>query len=374
MPQVLGNIALIPLTRETADTGLRLALRNYEQHAPYTPDNVEKPDNTNYYSYIPHALIATPGGKSEAAFGTRILRSAKCNSDPPYGLYGNSIALHKVARRESPDTLRLLPLHTAMEGFLSLHFGGPDIAWSEYTHSVKDTGLGFRTEHSVSGRYISGLQDALRVFEIQHRQCGVILMVANAVAAIFITPHPEDYRSLHQTLLQDFYGELVYHYGLMSDAPLSLVDPIPEQATDFDQLRDALKRMRTQWQSIYQRQLTSLFDTPITAKKLYQFGPYTLQQFSTGFNPNKENHIGECIVNSNQHILYLKTYRLSASQCRRAYLLQQLAENDWHLDRCAIATGCQSTNELILRMQNAGFGYLLHPHILDAARAWRRKR
>jgi len=379
MPQVLGNVALIPLLRENPDTGLRLARRVYEREDDYSPSTVELTDNTNYYSYIPHALVAVLDEHPEAAFGTRILRAGKRKSDPPYGQYGNSLALqnmalHKMARRESRDTLRLLPLHIAMEGFLSLHFGGPDIAWSEYTRSVTQSGLGFRSEYSVSGRSITGLQDALRLFEIQRRQCGVIVMVANSVAAVFVTPQQDDYRSLHRTLLTDFYGDLIYHYGLLAEAPVSLVDPVPGPVADYDELRQAVAGMREEWRSIYKQQLTNLTETPITAKKLYQFGPYTLQQFSTGFDPEFENHIGECIVDRDNNILYLKTYRLSASQCRRAYLLKQLADNEWHLDRCATALGCQSTNELVLRLQNAGFGYLLHPHILDAARAWKRKR
>jgi len=374
MPQVLGNVALVPLLRNEPDSGLRLALRNYENQDSDTAGSVALPDNTTYYSYIPHALVATIEGKQQAAFGTRILRAAKRKSDPPYGQYGNSMPLHRMARRESADTLRLLPMHIAMEGFLALHFGGPDIAWSEYTRSVTESGLGFRAEYSVSGRYISGLQDALRLFEIQRSQCGVIVLVANSVAAIFVTPHQDDYRSLHHTLLTDFYGELIYHYGLLADASLSPVNPSPGPVKDFSELRQAVERIREEWREIYKQQLTSLIDTPVNAKKLYQFGPYTLQQFSTGFNPDVENHIGECIVDSAENILYLKTYRLSASQCRRAYLLKQLADNEWHLDRCAKALGYQSTNELVLRLQNAGFGYLLHPHILDAARSWKRKR
>ena len=45
--------------------------------------------------------------------------------------------------------------------------------------------------------------------------------------------------------------------------------------------------------------------------------------------------MGEAIVRDNGRLEYLKTYRLSAAQTRRAYLLQLLAEADWHLDTAA---------------------------------------
>ena len=59
----------------------------------------------------------------------------------------------------------------------------------------------------------SGLEDALRVFEIHPGQCGVLVYAADALAAAFVVPHPDDYRALHPTLIQDLYGELIYHYA-----------------------------------------------------------------------------------------------------------------------------------------------------------------
>ena len=64
--------------------------------------------------------------------------------------------------------------------------------------------------------------------------------------------------------------------------------------------------------------------------------------------------------------------------CRRrrhaaAYLLKQLADCRWDLAACAKLLAC-SKNELILRLENSGFAYLLHQHVLDAARAAQRRR
>jgi hypothetical protein len=50
----------------------------------------------------------------------------------------------------------------------------------------------------------------LRVFEIHEGQCGVLVFVADHLASAFVVPHPEDYRLLHRTLIEDFYGELIF--------------------------------------------------------------------------------------------------------------------------------------------------------------------
>jgi hypothetical protein len=55
------------------------------------------------------------------------------------------------------------------------------------------------------------------VFEICDRQVGVLLFVAESLASAFVVPTPEDYRQLHTSLLEDFYGELLYQYSLLYD-------------------------------------------------------------------------------------------------------------------------------------------------------------
>lgn len=67
---------------------------------------------------------------------------------------------------------------------------------------------------------------------------------------------------------------------------------------------------------------------------------------------------------------YLKTYRLSAAQTRRAYLLQMLAKQNWNLDATAGAMKV-GLDALIQRLANAGFAYILRPEIVRASR-WRR--
>ena len=59
--------------------------------------------------------------------------------------------------------------------------------------------------------------------------------------------------------------------------------------------------------------------------------------------------------------------RLSAAQSRRAYLLRELATHRWNLEATA-ASQRQSKEDLLLRLEQAGFGDLLKDHLLREAR------
>ena len=107
----------------------------------------------------------------------------------------------RMARRADKNRLRFLPLHLALEGYLALHFGGPDDrVGGVVTHARSTTGSRPASRRRTPGATVSGLEDALRVFEIHPGQCGVLVYVADALAAAFVVPHPDDYRALHSTL------------------------------------------------------------------------------------------------------------------------------------------------------------------------------
>jgi len=78
-----------------------------------------------------------------------------------------------------------------------------------------------------------------------------------------------------------------------------------------------------------------------------------------------ECHIGERIVREDGTLEYLKTYRLSAAQVRRAYLLEQLAAAEWNMQRAAAALRC-TEKDLAQRLVSAGFGFLLKASVLLA--------
>ncbi len=371
-PQTLGTIRLVPLIRDEYRDDLRLSHRAYAD--PATPVRIDS--RAEYFAYIPHGLIANWTKDGSAVYGTQMHSSSKSDAKERLTTSTGMNKFNRMIKRESKQQLRFLPMHVAMEGLLSLHFGGPSIAWSEYSNFAKSHGLGFRWERVTHGEAIEGLADALRVFEIHNNQCGVLLFVAGALASAFIVPHPEDYLALHKTLLNDFYSELfeqpLFDDGSWEDA----VRPEPitgEAINSLAELEGAVDRLRTRWSDLSRTMSMKILNRPIQRKRLYRFASFSMEHFISELKPSEENHIGELIVSQDGAIQYAKTYRLSAGQTRRAYLLSRLAEHQWNIEACA-ASENGTHGEFCLRLEKAGFGYLLMQHVLDAARAANKKK
>jgi len=373
-PQVLGGIRLVPLLRNDIREDLRLTRRNYDEDIAA----VGLPGNATYYSYVPHSLVAdwTGDGTPVAAFGSQISshKKQKTSDGKAYDLgYVTARVISKMRAKETKNRLRFLPMNMSIEGFLSLHFGGPNIAWEEYSRAAIRGGLGTRSETVVPGKWIHGLEDALRVFEIHPNQVGVLVFVADALASIFVVPHPGDYRDLHGTLLTDVFGELIYIYGFYGNENVYRPAPIdPAKVDNIDDLRAELNRVRSDWSDLHQLMATKLLDCKIYGERVYKMGPFQMQRFITELNPKAENHIGECVVRADGRLEYMKSFRLSGAQTRRAFLLSQLAKNDWNLEDCSKDLNC-TKNQLVFRLEKAGFAYLLHQHVLDAAQAEKRR-
>jgi len=374
--QVWRGVRIVPLLRTNVQEDLRLARRSYDDDLAVVALDGKHPrekPRTVYASYIPHGLVVnwSDDGSPAGAFGTHLAKRDGQVKD--FGCMKVRLA-HRMIRREDKRQLRMLPMHLSMEGFLALHFGGPDIAWSEYARAALRYGLGFRIERSVRGTYIAGLADALRVFEFHENQVGVLVFVADALASAFVVSHPEDYRALHRTLLADFYGELMYWYGVYYQEAARMEAQIDEsQVENLTQLRRGYERMRGEWVGFHNFMAEGLLGRPLMTNNVYRLGPFQLIRFMTGLEPSVENHLGEAIFRQDGTLEYLKTYRLAAAQCRRAYLLSKLAEYKWNLDATARALG-GSTDDLILRLEKAGFGYLLKEEVLKAARKRKGKR
>ncbi|MDZ8053213.1 MAG: ARPP-2 domain-containing protein [Aulosira sp. ZfuVER01] len=366
--QIRGAVRIVPLLRREVRGDLRLVQRGYNEDLTIVSleGKITEP-GMKYYSYVPHGLVISwsEDGSPIAAFGGQMLKPDGKRLDCGCA----SVRLmHRMAKRESKNQLRFLPLHLAMEGFLSLFFSGPNIAWNEYSKYALSQGLGSRYEMSVSGRYIAGLEDALRVFEIHPRQVGVLVFVAETLASAFVVPTPEDYRALHTSLLEDFYGELIYEYSLMFDTPFPMDLSVDDsKINSLADLRSAIAKMRSDWASFQGFMAEGLLQRQLRSQRVYTAGPFVLQRFITNLLPKEENHIGEAIVRDNGELEYLKTYRLSAAQTRRVYLLSQLDLYNWNLDATAKALG-NTSEEFVLRLETAGFGYLLNQQVRDAAR------
>jgi hypothetical protein len=366
VPQAMGAFRLVPLLRAGAPGDLRIAPRQYaRQPAVVGVDSRPLEPGIKYVSYVPHGLVvAYTNDGSEAAFGAKLGRDAvNCR--------GVNL-LHRMVKGEGASAeggqFRMLPLHLAMEGFLALHFGGPDVIWGEYSRHAIRVGLSPRSERSVSGHGLEGFDEALRVFEIAPAQVGSIVLVADALAAVFVVSHPGDYRRLHRSLLEDFYGELIYRYALLhpetARAEAEALDAA--RVATLDDLRAELARARAQWADFASLAAAGLVGREVRAERVRTAGPFRLERFTTRLHPDDECHLGERIVRADGTIEYMKSYRLSAAQVRRGFLLETLAAAGWHFDDAAARLGA-TRDELARRLHNAGLGYILAPGLLESA-------
>ncbi|MCX5382842.1 hypothetical protein [Streptomyces sp. NBC_00083] len=350
--QVWGGIRLVPLLRAEPVAGLRLHREAYgtEEHETSL---MRLNDGGHYTSYIPHGFVADWSGEGTgAAYGTSL------GEGPP-----SRVPLHRMAKRRPGDRLRFLPLHLALEGYLALHFGGPSVLWDTWSREAVRSGLSPRVESAYLGTRVPGLADALRVFEIHPGQCGVLVYAADALGGAFAVPHPDDYRALHATLLQDLFGELIHQYARYGR-------PVEEFAARIDDrhvrgvadLRAAARAQERAWREAHDSVLAAeLYDASYAFSRVYRMGGFDLWRFLPPFlRSGRAQHIGEAITDRKGRVAYLKTFRLSENQVRRGHLLQSLAAHDWHLGRCAEALGT-TPEELTRRMRHAGFSALLKP-------------
>ncbi|WP_371483067.1 hypothetical protein [Kitasatospora sp. NBC_00315] len=361
--QLWGAVRLVPLLREEPVTDLRLHRRAYGDG----PVLVRTDARTGYHtSYLPHGFVAdwSGDGSPVAAYGTQLSDGGPGAPDfVPLRIH------HRLAKRESRTRLRFLPLHLALEGYLSLHFGGPSVVWEEWSQQAVRRGLSPRAEEAYSGAQVRGLADALRLFEIHPGQCGVLLYVSDALASAFVVPHPDDYRTLHTTLVQDLYGELVHHYA-------TLMLPLPDFRAripgagirSLADLRAAALRQEEEWARFHDSTMAAgLLAGGHRSTRVRRLGRFTLERHLPAFRLKEENHIGETITDEHGRTAYLKTFRLSENQTRRGHLLDRLAAHDWHPATTATALGITEA-QLGLRLEAAGFGYLLRQDVLDRYR------
>ena len=356
--QIWRSVRLVPVLRDQPIEDLRLDPICYGDALGV----VSLPDRTLYTGFVPHAFVAswTNTGEPVAALGTQASSGRGSKHVFPVRFH------HRLAKRvrehgTATRRLRFLPLHTAFEAYLALHFRGPTVAWPEYSASALSEGLNPRIEMVMPGEWIDGLEDALRVFEILQGQVGVLIFVADALAAAFVVPHPDDYRQLHRTLLGDFYGELIHRYAGLYDGLPPMASPIPaERVSSIADLQRELARMRASWAEFLHGMASGLWLQKVHIQRVYRLGRHQLLRFLPEFSLDEENHIGELIRTPTGETAYLKTFRLSAAQVRRGYLLTMLARHDWNLRETAEAMNVPMT-ELRLRLAQAGFVSLLKP-------------
>ena len=364
-PQAFGALRLVPLLRERPAEDLRLGLRR-QPPAAVTAVELDA-RGTVYASYVPHAMIArwSDDGTAVGTLGGQLLDARRSSSFDGFPVRVE----HRMAKREEDDVLRFLPLHLAMEYLLALCFGGPDVRWPEWSRRALRDGLSPRVESAVPGWAIRGLDDALRMFEIHAGQVGLALFAADALASLFVAPHPDDYRRMHRSLIRDFFGELVWTYARVHDDVGDLrPEPLFAAARDLGDLRVALGEVRAGWAGSARLLLDDVLGRPVHGERVQRMGSMALERFFTALSPGEDAHLGEAITRADGEVLYLKTLRLSRAQTKRAYLLQQLASHDWNLDQAAVALGT-GRPELIRRLVRAELGWMLNPRVLQEVRS-----
>ncbi|GAA3653264.1 hypothetical protein GCM10022224_015340 [Nonomuraea antimicrobica] len=355
--QTWGALRLVPLVRPVPIKDLRLHAKVYGDELSV----VSLPDSSYYTAYVPHAFVAswTGDGSPAAAYGTQLGQPLR---------HVGIRTRRRMARRADKNRLRFLPLHLAVEGFLALHFGGPEIAWEEWSRQAVAHGLSPRVEAAYTGAEVRGLDDALKVFEIYPGQCGLLLYAGDTLASAFVVPHPEDYRALHPTLVRDLYGELVHDYALfypVRDLPAMIDERAVSSPAD---LRSEAERAERDWAGFHDSVMAAgLLRAPARVEEVYRMGRFTLSRFLPSFERKAENHIGETITDAEGRLAYLKTFRLSEAQVRRGHLLSELAAHGWNLADTAAALRI-SEPMLGSRLARAGFGHLLRQDVLDGYR------
>jgi hypothetical protein len=362
--QVFENVRLVPLMRPSPRGDLRIGRQSYDGEGGL----VQLGGGLAYGStYMPHGFVVgwTDDGSPVASFGTQLFGA---KDTPKKGPLGTTLHHRMVKRAHGSNSLRLLPQHVAFEGFLALCFNGPEIAWSEYSRRAISRGLDPRIEAVMSGRAVPYLEDALRMFEIHDGQSGVLLFVGDELAEVFVVSHPDDYRELHRSLITDSFSETLLLSSAHSGPSPALPATIDARAIDsLAALREELRRFRARVGSAHVDMAGGLIARDLSSERVYRAGPFSLQRFMTALDLSSDNHIGEVIVRDDGTLEYAKTYRLSAGQQRRAYLLKQLARYGWNLDATAVALR-STREELILRLSKAGFDHLIAEHVLMAAR------
>lgn len=357
--QVCGAFRLVPLLRDRPCDEVRLT----RQATPLGLEAVDLPDRSTYVAFVPHAFRLSWGN----TLGAQV-RSADTSTN-----WRCIESVDKLRKKDGRNALRFLPLHLALEGLLALHFAPPDIKWPELSPAFHRAGLGVRQESGVPGALLPGYDDALRTFEVHRGQVGLLVFVADELASAFVVPSAEDYRRLHRTLLDDLYGDLILRYAVLyPGTPTVQATPLFEHAQTLSDLRLGLERMRGEWADFTRQiMLGDWRDRPLRTEPVYRAGQVVLERFSTDLDPTLGNHIGERLVRKNGEVLYLKTFRLSAAQTRRAHLLSQLSAHSWNIQQTA-DTLRTSVPDLIGRIEAQGFGYLLTTAVRERAAKARR--
>lgn len=365
--QVWGSVRIVPLIREQVRGDLRLGLN----HQPKMLTEVALDQRgLRYWSYVPSGLIVQwSRGEPVTSWAAQLDRLREVSDGEVEGSGWFRVKkLDRMVRRLDAKSIRMLPLHLAIEGFLGMHFGGPDVAYQCYTHRARRFGLDPAVTQAIPGGALAHLDEALRLFELHEGQCGALVYVGDALASAVVVPHPADYRAMHNALIEDFYAELfVYHsqYTGLPEFPIELHTP----TRSIGALRATFEHACAQWADWEASHMgRDLLGRGVISERVRRMGPFSLQRFITDLQQGEQaEHIGEAIVREDGALEYLKTMRLSRTQVRRAQLLELLAEHEWDAEAAAASMGW-TYKGLVREMKRAELDFVLHPELRPRAR------
>jgi hypothetical protein len=349
--QVWGAVRIVPLVRNAPVEGLRM-------HPGALPDT-DLPRNGCWY--VPHGLTAewTGDGSAVPAFGTALRM-------PTSTVDGSRKPKAKPKFGERRTRVRFVPRRGALETYLPLAFSAPVIAWPEWSRLAYTQSMTPTPDRTQSGLLVDGLADALRIFEIHPGQCGVLVYVADALAGVLVTPHPDDYRALHPTLVEDSYGELIWRYAMLHASVQDFEARIDaSKVASLADLRAQTIAFRRHWAEFHDGTLAAgLLDPEYHFTETYAMADFSLVRYRPSFETGRETHVGEAILDANGRPAFLQSFRLSETHIRRGRLLEALAANEWHLDKTA-ETLALATPALVALLHNSGLDWMLRRDVAD---------
>lgn len=344
--QTWGSVRLAAVVRDHVRGDLRLSsqAQNLDRVRSSYPQ-------AKFTSYIPQAMVVQWERDG----------SAVATSETHLNQHGG-LSLGKLWKRQSPTQLAFLPNALAIEGFMVRHFKGPDMAWLDYHRSVRRGSLGVRSERSVPGWYLKGMAEALAIFEFAPNQVGTVLFLDEELVGCFITPHPEDYAQLHDSLLSDHFADYLIHYGYLRYAKRESLTLNTAAIVDLDSLAREFARAKATESAQEVYRLGVLEERELDAQTVYTTDVFTLERFVTHLQ-GADNFAGEAILRDDGTLEYLKLFRLSRGQTRRLHLLSTLSRHSWNFDQAAPALGVHTREDVARSFVEADLGYLLNPGI-----------
>ena len=339
--QPFGPLHLVPLARARAVEGLSLAVMRGDA----LDDGV---------ALAPHGVVTGfEGASPRVAYGTQVLNvrgGVTRDVRAPPLTYG-------LARRDATSRVRMLPLGLALEGLLLACFDARPEAWTRRSQQ-RTLARSVRAERSLE----AVVESALRTFERDARQCGLLLYAADTLLAAYVAPSPAVYAALHRALVGDLLGGALQYYLTQHDAaprPFTLTLPGAAIRT-FADLRLALARSRAPWPAAAAALRDGIAPSPLTVRASTKVQQFTLRRFTTSLALGQGNGLGE-VVHRNDHALaWLSYLRLSDAQTRRAYLVSEFAAAGWSVRTLAARrTRGAGVADLEKQLRGAGLEHLL---------------